>query len=371
MNSENTKIQVKDDPELLELMMKDTYSSSKLYKPTNFWANFEKKFLPEIRNQGLKDFRKRKYSILSEFGATDLYPHSDFLREPVRDRLSLKIVRNLIKLASKNTHLEKLFYRLSESYLGVNLEEINLLCYEFAKCYGELNGAKSIENFDGSLSGNPENYFYESGHLYTISLLDYYIIYAYCCKFLNFDSIESLLEIGTGSGKQIEVIKKLHPKITFYVLDIPPQLYVSEQYLSKIFPDSVISYKKTRKITKIPNEREGKIFILGNWKISQIENLKYDLFWNAVSFQEMEPDVVLNYLQFVNRQTRKYVFLYENLKGKEVASVKGNHGVLNQTNLDHYKNGLKDFEIKNSSKVIRPPRLSSGPNSRFMFWEKK
>jgi putative sugar O-methyltransferase len=245
------------------------------------------------------------------------------------------------------------------------------LCYEFAKCYGELNGAKSIENFDGSLSGNPENYFYVNGHLYTSSLLDYYIRYAYCCKFLNFDSIDSLLEIGTGSGKQVEIIKKLHPNITFYVLDIPPQLYLSEQYLSKIFPDSVISYKKTRKMTKIPNEREGKIFILGNWKISQIENLKYDLFWNAVSFQEMEPDVVLNYLQFVNRQTRKYVFLYENLKGKEVASVKGNHGVLNQTNLDHYKNGLKDFEIKNSSKVIRPPRLSSGPNSRFMFWEKK
>ena len=244
------------------------------------------------------------------------------------------------------------------------------MCYEFAKCYGELNGAKSLECFEGSLFGNPENFFHINQKLYTISLLDYYVRYAYCCKFFDFDSINSILEIGSGSGKQIEVIKKLHPKITFYVLDIPPQLYVCEQYLSSIFPDSVVSYRKTRDMKKIPDESEGKIFIIGNWKISEIENLTYELFWNTVSFQEMEPDVVLNYLKFVNQQSTKFVFLNEMLEGKEIASGKGKYGVFKQTNLEHYKKGLKSFELVDTSKVIRLPKLTSGPNSRFMFWKK-
>ena len=79
MNSENTNIQVKDDPELLELMMKDTYSSSKLYKPTHFWANFEKKFLPEIRNQGLKDFEIKNSSKVIRPPKLSSGPNSRFM----------------------------------------------------------------------------------------------------------------------------------------------------------------------------------------------------------------------------------------------------------------------------------------------------
>ena len=175
------------------------------------------------------------------------------------------------------------------------------------------------------------------------------------------------MEIGGGDGKQTEVIKKLYPHITFYLLDIPPQLYVAEQYLSTVFPGSVVSYRETRKMDKIPNT-PGKIFILPTSKISAVSN--YDLFLNQQSFQEMEPDIVLNYLKYINKQS-KYVFLSNALKGKEVAKKTGSHGVLKQTTLSHYLDGLDNFETVNTESQIRLPGISKIKYSKFMFLKRK
>jgi putative sugar O-methyltransferase len=65
------------------------------------------------------------------------------------------------------------------------------------------------------------------------------------------------------------------------------------------------------------------IFVFGNWKLPELKDFSYDLFWNSASFQEMEPDVVLNYLSYVNRQTKKYVFLNEMMKCTKVAAARG------------------------------------------------
>ena len=76
-------------------------------------------------------------------------------------------------------------------------------------------------------------------------------MYAFASKLIDFDSIHSILELGTGIGGQLEVIKKLHPDVNYYVFDITPMLYVCEQYLKSIFPSSVVSYRETRKMMKI------------------------------------------------------------------------------------------------------------------------
>ena len=52
--------QVKDDFELLAMMMDDMGKWSNLYKPTNYWSFYEKLFLPELKKWGLENFRRRK-----------------------------------------------------------------------------------------------------------------------------------------------------------------------------------------------------------------------------------------------------------------------------------------------------------------------
>ena len=51
-------------------MLRDTQEGPELYRPTNYWKLYEKIFLPELKEKVLKDFRRRKGSVLSSFGAT-------------------------------------------------------------------------------------------------------------------------------------------------------------------------------------------------------------------------------------------------------------------------------------------------------------
>lgn len=361
MRKEECVTQVNDDSELLELMMEDTRSAPDLYKPTNYWLNYEKRFLPELRSLGLRDFRRRKNSILYSFGATDLLPKSQRIDKPVS-----KIIRAMLRVRK----IENLCKIIQRTISGVDLKDLRLLYYELAKLYGEKKGAKSIRELEASLVGNPEDVFFVDGRLYTRSLFSYYCQYAYCCKYVDFDSVDSIMEIGSGSGKQIEVIKRLHPNICFYVFEISPQLYVCEQYLSALFPDSVISYRQTRKMKIVPKQHEGKIFIFGDWKLPELADLNYTLFWNSASFQEMEPDVVLNYLKYVNRQAKKHVFLAELMEGKNLANKKGEHGVLEKTTLEHYKKGLSNFQLRDLSRAILPLYASREPYI-FSFWSRK
>jgi putative sugar O-methyltransferase len=345
--------QVKDDLQLLDLMISDMHAASDLYKPTNYWELYEQQFLPQLHSKGLHDFRRNKrMNVLNSFGATDvIVPYS-----------------RLTDLFLKSSTLRKFSRLVSLVYAGVELDDVRKLCYDFANLYGDKCGAKPLANFSASTVGNPEDIFEIKGQMYTTSLLYYYLQYAYCCQFINFDSIKSLMEIGSGSGKQVEVIKKLHPHLTFYVFDIAPQLYVCEQYLSALFSGSVVSYRQTRKMTAALSQNEEKIFVFGNWKLPELSNFGYDLFWNSASFQEMEPEVVLNYLKFVNEQAQ-YAFLHEAMNGKEVASRKGEHGVLKQTRIEHYKEGLSNFELKDMSESIFLPRQEG--NYSTSFWNKK
>ena len=198
-------------------------------------------------------------------------------------------------------------------------------------------------------------------------IISYYLHYVYCCNFLDFNSIGTIVELGGGAGKQVEVIKKLHPHIRFLLFDIVPPLYVAQRYLQTVFPDDVISYRETRKMTSIPEIGERKILIFGNWQFPLLENVKIDLFWNASSFQEMEPDIVGNYLHYVNSQADS-VYLQELMGGSHVGRP-GKFGVLTPTTLKDYEKGLDNFRLLDLSPSRGPfGRALGGNEDSDSFW---
>jgi len=364
-----TQEQVIDDLSLLHLMLNDARCAADIYKPTNYWSVYEKKFLPELERMGLHNFRRRKNSILTSFGATDLF--SPFGIDLLKNRIFLnRITRKIPFWKTFLSSINKLSNKLFPFTLPYNmdLEELRITAYNITCLLGAISGSQPLDKLNISLAGNPEDVFTINGKNYTMSILTYYLQYAYCCKFIDFNKISILVELGSGSGKQIEIIKKLHPQITFLLFDIPPQLYVCEQYLKSIFPNDVVSYKETKDMdfsAFINQMSKGKIYIFGNWKFSILTNLVIDLFWNAASFQEMEPEVVANYLYYVNKSA-KSVFIKAVMEGKEVAREKGEHGVIRQTTIEDYKRGLSNFKLVDLSSQPFPLYKSVNyPNS---FW---
>ncbi|MDE1817940.1 MAG: putative sugar O-methyltransferase [Thaumarchaeota archaeon] len=338
--------QVKDDLSLMELMIEDGKKAESLYRPTHYWARFQDELVNELRTDGLEDFRNRKKSIMVRFGGVDIDPMHEFLYDT-------------------NDLILKPFQIITKIKLGINKflrkTDQQMERYTIARNYGIKNNAKPIENLSTTKLGNPSEIFEVKGKLYNSLILNKYIEYAYCCKFINFDNINTIVELGPGGGKQVEVIKRLHPHICFYLFDIAPEQYVCEQYLSALFPNDVVSYRETREMQDLPTPEKGKIFIIGNWKISQLKNLKFDLFWNSGSLDETEYEVAQNYLSYPNTQA-KYVYLK--------MSSKGVRHTVHPVKLDDCKNFLTNFKLVDKSVCILVPKILPFMSYRFAFWEK-
>lgn len=349
----NVSEQVSDDHELLALMLRNMNDADPIYQPTNFWKVSNDLLIPELEQLGLKDYRRRKNTRLGGFAAND--PKLSLVDFDLR---KLRYVNNRLirKIPGWQTVLEKL-----SSYLGNAVWRradftdafVYDMCWEFTRGKGVAsNYAKPLETVGESLAGSPGEFFTtEAGKHFTLRFLNYYLRYAFVSQKLDLDNLGTFVELGSGSGRQVEILKKLHPDMTFLLFDIPPQIYVAERYLSTVFPGEVVSYRDTSSLRNLENLEKGKIHIFGSWQFPLLKDFEIDLFWNAASMQEMEPDVVMNYLSIVN-QSANHVFLEAVMHGHHVASRPGVTGVIEKTTSAHYKTGMADFEIVEQAPTI-------------------
>jgi hypothetical protein len=104
--------------------------------------------------------------------------------------------------------------------------------------------------------------------------------------------------------------------------------------------------------------RKGRIHLLGNWKFPLIAGRDIDLFWNAASFGEMEPEVVQNYLSQV-RGGARHVYLLNSRYGKE---LHGRARVRRKTCFDDYVRMLEGYQLLSADDAYTPVRalLDSG-----------
>src|SRR5215469_10196776 len=166
-------MQVLDKPDLLDIMMRDSRRAPDIYRPTNYWEVYEKRFLPELRELGLKDFRRRRRSVLSSFGATDLQPLFGRIDLTKSSVFGSRFAR---RLPGWRWMLEQLGSVLNrQSVLPIKwdlydctVKDLRESAYRLARLLGERANAKSIDELETSLIGNPEDVFEIDGRAYTM-----------------------------------------------------------------------------------------------------------------------------------------------------------------------------------------------------------
>lgn len=372
---EDAQEQVDEDPELLRLMMSDSRAALPIYQATNHWQFMERKLTPELRRLGLKDFRRRPRSPLQSFGCVDRLP-----LPPHIDLFNYRLLNNryTVRISGYEPLLEHIGLAISQKLpivSGIKLRAIDLekIAFERAEFYASKWGAPPLSNISASIVGNPEWTFEKYGNIYTMSFIQKFIHYAYASQFINFDDVNLFVELGGGAARQIEVILKMHPNMTIMLFDIPPQIYVGQKYLEAVFPGRVVSYRETREYRNMPSPEKGMIYVFGSQQFPLLENASADLFWDAASFQEMEPDAAANYLYCVNRFA-KAVFLQEIMAGRPFLAPVGKLGVLKKTVENDYHVGLPDFECIDMSPIIDPVQgeAEDKPGNYFnSFWRRR
>jgi hypothetical protein len=135
--------------------------------------------------------------------------------------------------------------------------------------------------------------------------------------------------------------------------------------MSKTFPNDCVDYLETRNWTNFDKITAGKIYFFGTGSFPMITKLTNNLFINCSSFQEMEQDVVKNYLSFAN-QSSKSIYLQQDFNGKAEASSAGLPGVLKRTVISDYLESLSSFNCIDRSLSILPSGIVSTAEDAYL-----
>jgi putative sugar O-methyltransferase len=292
--------------DILERLIKAYLASPSEFHATSYWSAYEEPISRDIERLDLNELRSGKYNSFKTFGFNEVifsYPTG----MPVIKRSLLKLLHRYI-IGKKNI----LPY-------GMGLDDIREMAYRHCELYGELTSSGNIGSIEADHFGNPADLFRINGKNYTMLFLNYYLRYCFANKHVRFQGNETIVELGSGSGHQVEILRKLYPDITILCFDMPAQIYLAQKYLSEVFKNErLVKLEETIDWKDLNSIRKGHIHLIGNWQFPLLAGKKFDLFWNAASFGEMEPEVVNNYLKFISGNVR-WIYLLQARHGKQTA----------------------------------------------------
>lgn len=318
----------------LENLIEQYENSPIEFQATKYWEKYKIPIIKTVSRMDINDLQSGKHSILSSFG------FSEFV---FRKLNSFKVKCKLMAFM-----LWKIFVK-SEFNIpySIDIDDIREMSFRHCKQYSELTGFKDISSIEVSRFGNPDDIFEVNEKPYSMQFLGFYIRSCFAHKHIKFLGNEVIVELGSGSGHQIEVLKKSYQNLTILCFDLPAQIYLCEQYLSNsLGEENIVSSKKTIHWNNLSQIEKGKVHFFGNWQFPLLDKFKFDVFWNAASFGEMEPKIVNNYLSYINNNCR-WVFLLQARHGKELKSVK------TPIKYEDYNKWLLDYELVQESDAFR------------------
>ncbi len=287
------KTKLKDDFELLDLMLLDSEKQLSLYNPGPYWARKAKNTAKELKRYGIENFRGSSNTIGLSY--------TDSMLTDIRNIYSSEI-KNIFIWLTKQYPLKMIFepqVKLTNNYANANQlyiqeilnikEKTRYLLEKYKLPYSLLGGCLKKATIDDNE--------YSTHYL---NLLEQHDNLA---KFIRFDNAFSVFEIGGGFGANIHLLLENYRNIRKVLyLDIVPNLYVGTQYLKAIYGASVFDYRNLKDLSdiKFSDDDNLEIFCITPWQIEGF-NDNIDIFMNSHSFVEIPKNVIQNYVDNLNK----------------------------------------------------------------------
>jgi putative sugar O-methyltransferase len=289
----------------LDKSLSESEIKPEFYKPTSFWREAAVKISDELKISGIHNFRNINSSLeffVPNFGA----PANGF---------SENEVNSLISFAKDNLKLsEKALMTLGQYLSGFFHARSD---YRVLMASDIKTKRPYLHEFNESTFGNPIEQFQFDGRNYSRSSLNYLLGLSMLKQHIDTESIQTVLEIGGGFGTLGEILSQSGlTDIRYIDVDIPPVQYVAAEYLKSTLGDDRVLSNSPTNSEKLNISTLPMVTVLCNWQIEQLLG-EIDLFVNFISFQEMEPFVVSNYLRHVDRLKSKWILLRNMREGKQ------------------------------------------------------
>ncbi|QBF84005.1 putative sugar O-methyltransferase [Shewanella maritima] len=319
----------------ISIISQDMKQADDKYLPTSFWQFGAKGLEQDLHQHGIENFRSMT-SALSYFVPT--YMFHGWATQQEKYHAMVATCERQLNGDAKATLLMKDF---------LNGEMHARSDYRVLKAT-ETQVKPFTDTFSESNVGNPLEQFEFDGRRFSRSSLNYLLGINFLKQQLGSIEINTVLEIGGGFGSLGEILLSDKRNNCFYLdVDIAPTCLFSTYYLQSVFgKDNIADYQDIKSLeqtslTQLAQQYQGAVAC--PWQLPNISG-ELDLFVNFISFQEMEPDVVENYLKHVDRLNTKYVLLRNLREGKQLAKD-GHAGVKQQIKGEDYDRFLPNYQL--------------------------
>lgn len=285
---------MKDNPALLDLMLRDEATAGDIYRPGPYWRPYQRRIVQAIRKHGIERFRSVA-PIAKGFAVSHVFDPFD---EPVTPKtrlaaiaLKLPLLRDVAgayRTLLAKEHRVALEYQeaLYRHRFGSLVEETTRQAPLPDTCHGGCVDAISIAGTTQSAEAVL--------HLARIDSFD--------AAGADFATARAYMEIGGGFGLTTHLLLTRYPNLRKVVyLDIPPMIYIATQYLRHFFPTAVRDYSQSANLGEISfsGNDDLEILCLCPWQVERLGMKDVDFLYNFASFSEMTPAIVRNYATHV------------------------------------------------------------------------
>jgi putative sugar O-methyltransferase len=117
-------------------------------------------------------------------------------------------------------------------------------------------------------------------------------------------------ELGAGYGRVAHVILATHP-VQYVVIDVPPALFVSQWYLTRLFPERrVFAFRPFQRFEDIDEElAAADIAFLTPDQFYQLPDRYFDVFLTISSLAEMSWSQISQYLALMACKTKSRIYI--------------------------------------------------------------
>lgn len=262
---------------------------------SNFWNDYNKKNIEQLTMFGFDNFKQTV--------AGNYFTWKVSLDHPYANNLKTLVPRINFPLSNEELNRKHLLWTQEES------RNFNIITMYYLNYMLDLGWGSVIEQLEEPLIGNPPYSMYNgkkvSQDIFN-SLFEYLSVF-YACP-LN--EISSIVEIGAGYGRTAFCFLNFHPDKKYIIVDFPPALYVSQTYLSTIFPEkNVMKFRPFEDFSEISDEYlNADIVFLSPEQLNKIPSKSIDLFLAIDCLHEMTAERVLHYFNEADRISKYFYY---------------------------------------------------------------
>jgi putative sugar O-methyltransferase len=282
-------------PSELRTMEDYVVNSGVLPHASDFWNSFNKYNIQQITLYGYENF---KVTVTRNYFTWVVNANHGYSRNLLRIPSS-----SLVYLPPEEMNKVHPFFTPEES-MQFNMTIRNFLSYILS-----IGGAPFLEKLQEPMIGNPPFLLYQNKRVSQDifnSLLEYLAVTKHCST----EKISTIIEIGAGSGRTAFCFLTLLPKVKYVIADFPPALYISQKYLSAVFPNKrVMTFRPFNTFEEISEEfQKAEIVFLTPDQLKKLPKKCGDLFLAIDCLHEMRPEEISRYFNEAERLCSYFYF---------------------------------------------------------------